>query len=441
MTGQQLARLIPMRVALATIAALVCGPGCGGGLSQTVPRTAEARTTSAPTSSATAVVRVDPHFRESSTWTSPVITRTSSGGFVARLSPQGANQQPSAARQAIEVALGGIGWPLRGTALGQSYVGPGPLSRWTNRNESYSVSLTTNARHVSLVVWSLGGRWQAMVNQRPLSAPQTTGAINHHHTLDVTFSSVARRTVTFVLSQGAFLTGVGLGGGSSSASAPSATGTPTYWLGDSFVAGAGAAHPGFDDLVHVASRTAGLSDVTVDALGDTGYLQTNAAARYPNYLTRASDNIRRGLAQPKLIIVGGSINDQAFGEAPTEHAAAALYAYLARAAPQAAVVVVPFTSGYPVPPAVAAANRGIVTAARSAPNVVGTIDIPAEVVRLGGKVPSEVRSGALVSSAVKYHPSQIAHQLYGRLIGGYLAQCLKTLASAGVHRGVCDRSG
>jgi hypothetical protein len=212
----------------------------------------------------------------------------------------------------------------------------------------------------------------------------------------------------------------------------------TYWLGDSYVAGGGSTHPGFDDLAHLASGYAGLTDVTVDALGGTGYLRTNEAAHFPPYLTRARLNLGGRRARPRLIVVGGSINDAVYGAAQVEHAAAGLYRYLNRAVPGARVIVVPFASGFPVPQAQAAANRGIMAAARAAPNVVGVLDLPARVLALAGAAGAERRSGALESRVVQYHPSELGHRLYGRIIGTFLAECLRTLNRRGASRGVCD---
>jgi lysophospholipase L1-like esterase len=205
------------------------------------------------------------------------------------------------------------------------------------------------------------------------------------------------------------------------------------------LAGGGATYPGFDDLAHLASVRAGVLDVTTDALGGTGYVAVNPATHFPTYLTRARLDLNARRAQPQLIVIGGSINDASVGEARVRSAARALYQYLARALPKAAVVVVPFTPGYPVPRGVAAANRGILSAARSAPNVVGALDLPAEVLALGGTAGAQRRSGSLVSSVVNYHPSEAGHQLYGRLIGNFLATCIRRLRLAGASRGLCDK--
>ena len=179
----------------------------------------------------------------------------------------------------------------------------------------------------------------------------------------------------------------------------------------------------------------GLTDVAIDALGGTGYLRTNEVAHFPSYLTRARVNLGGRRARPQLIVVGGSINDAVYSEARVKRAAAALYGYLRRAVPSARVIVVPFASTYPVPGAEAAANQGILAAARAAPNVVGVLDLPARVTSLAGAAGVERRSGALDSEAVKYHPSEAGHRLYGRIIGTFLADCVDETQSAAERPG------
>jgi lysophospholipase L1-like esterase len=165
--------------------------------------------------------------------------------------------------------------------------------------------------------------------------------------------------------------------------------------------------------------------VTVDGLGGTGYIKTNAAARFPNYLARAQANLRSAKARPDLIVIGGSINDAGFSRRQVEIAASALYAYLAQALPQARVIVVPFTPAYPVPAAIATTNAGVLDAARIAPNVAGVLNLPAQVLGLTGSQGALRQSGALASTTTPYHPSPAGHQLYGRLIGDFIARLLR----------------
>jgi len=184
--------------------------------------------------------------------------------------------------------------------------------------------------------------------------------------------------------------------------------------------GSGARDQGFDDFVHIASQQAGVSNVTVDALGGTGYRKSNTAAKFPNYLARARLNLRAGRATPDLIVVGGSINDDVYSEASVRSAAAALFAYLARAVPKAKVAVVPFTDAYPVPSPVRHAIDGVLAAARAAPNVIGVLDLPAQVLAQTGNQPVARVSAMLSSTTVEYHPSPAAQKLYGKMIGEFL---------------------
>jgi lysophospholipase L1-like esterase len=413
----------------AVIAIYLVVSGCGGS------HEVQAADRSVPT------VTVDRHLDEPAQWDSPKLSSNGQGGFTARLSPV-ASGGSGAAGGPAQVSLGGLGWPLTGQGLGQSYVGPGILSRWTGDAETYTVSLTTSARRVSAVVWNVEGRFQVRVGSTAVGVPKLIGTANHHHDLDVDFATSARRTITFELAGAVSFSGLKVGGGSVQVSSPSAPHPPpptTYWLGDSYVAGGGSTHAGFDDLAHLASAQAGLTDVTVDALGNTGYVRTNTAAHFPAYLARARLNLGGRRARPQLVVVGGSINDAVFGEARVRRAATALYGYIKRALPAAHVVVVTFASGYPAPGAEAAANQGILEAARAAPNVVGALNVPARIDALAGAAGAERRSGALESHKIEGHPSELGHQLYGRIIGTFLADCLSTLKNSGASPGVCDQ--
>jgi hypothetical protein len=413
----------------AVVAVYLVVAGCGGS------PTVQAADRPAPT------VGVDHRLDEPARWGSPTVTGTSDGGYVARLSRDASGGSGSAGGP-IQVSLGGIGWPRTGEGFGQPYVGPGVLSRWTGDGETYTVSLTTSARHVSAVVWNMGGRFQVRVGSTAVGAPKLIGTSGHHHDLDVDFATSARRTITFALAGAVYFSGLRVGGGSTDVSLPSVphpAPPSTYWMGDSYVAGGGSTHPGFDDLAHLASAQSGLTDVTVDALGGTGYVRTNTVAHFPPYLARARMNLGGRHARPQLVIVGGSINDAVFSEARVKRGASALYAYLKRALPKVPVVVVTFASSYPAPHAEAAANAGILAAARAAPNVVGVLDVPARIDTLAGAAGAHRRSGALESRALPGHPSELGHQLYGRIIGTFLSRCLRKLRDGGATQGVCDQ--
>ena len=163
----------------------------------------------------------------------------------------------------------------------------------------------------------------------------------------------------------------------------------------------------------------------MDALGGTGYLKSNPAAKFPDYLARARLNLRPGRATPDLIVVGGSINDDIYSTEQVRSAAAALYAYLARALPKAKVVVVPFTDEYPVPSPVQHAIDGVLLRPVGAPNVIGVLDLPAQVLARRGNQPVARLSARLASTTVEYHPSPAAQKLYGEIIGQFLAKILR----------------
>ena len=186
-------------------------------------------------------VTVDHQLDEPAQWDSPKVSRSSDGGFTARLSPV-TSSGSGAASGPIDVSLGGLGWPRTGEGFGQQpYVGPGVLSRWTGDAETYTVSLTTSAKHVTAVVWNVEGRFQVRVGSTAVGVPRLIGTANHHHDIDVDFATSARRTITFELAGAVYFSGLKVGGGSTQVSPPTEPHPPptTYWLGDSYVAGGG----------------------------------------------------------------------------------------------------------------------------------------------------------------------------------------------------------
>lgn len=349
--------------------------------------------------------------------------------FQARLRPS----NTAAGGETRYLQMTGLGFPFVGTEGGRSYAGPGVDHRWDFQNNEYEVSFRFTGERLGLSVLSTGGQWRVLVDGAVVggNAPRSAGSSYAYHVLDLDFyraSGDRSRTITFQLSGGAWLAGIGTGQASDvvSSPAPAPQRDPSvYWLGDSYVVGAGARYPGFNDLVHVASRQAGLTNVTVDALGGTGYLKSNPAAKFPNYLARARLNLRTGRATPDLIVVGGSINDDVYSSEQVRSAAAALYAYLARALPNAKVVAIPFTDAYPVPSPVQHAIDGVLAAARAAPNVIGVLDLPAKVLAQRGNESVARLSTTLASTIVLYHPSPAAHRLYGQIIGRFIAEILR----------------
>ena len=377
---------------------------------------------------ASAKVGVDQPVPLRAWWTVTRVSRSQDDMFQARLSPSSA--LPDVGPRYVQMT--GLGFPYVGVENGHHFAGPGVDRAWEFQTNEYNVSFRFTGTRLGLRVFSTGGEWRVLVDGVSVggSAPRSAGSSYAYHVLDLDFSDdrgARSRTITFELSGGAWLSGVGTGDASDGVSAPP---TPrsedpsVYWLGDSYVVGSGAQHPGFDDLVHVASSQAGLSNVTVDALGGTGYLKTNAGAKFPNYLSRARQNLKAGRASPNLIIVGGSINDDVYSEEQVRSSAAALYAYLARALPKSKIIVVPFTDAYPVPLPVEHAIDGVLAAARAAPNVIGVLNLPAKVLAERGNTPIARYSARLSSSKVEYHPSPAAHQLYGRIIGQFIAKLL-----------------
>ena len=398
------------------------GSGCGG-----------ARVPPAATSAGAPVSRpevgVDERIALRAWWSVSKISRTGNEVFQARLSPA----NPATARTPRDLQMTGLGYPYFGSHDGHFLTGPGVDQRWDGQNNEYEVSLRFTGSELGLSVFSTGGRWRALVDGVTVGggAPRSVGSSNAYHVLDLDFSGAGgahSRTITFQLSGGAWLAGIGTDAATDGVSPPplQRSASPSvYWLGDSYIAGAGAQYPGFNDLVHVASRQAGLSNIAVDALGGTGYRKSNPAAKFPNYLARAKMNLRAGRSTPDLIVVGGSINDDIYSPQQVQSAASALYAYLARALPKAKVIVVPFTDDYPVPTPVQHAIDGVLAAARSAPNVIGVLDLPARVLAQRKNVPIARLSSTLASTTVLYHPSAAGHKLYGEIIGQFIATLIR----------------
>ncbi len=408
-------RMLPL--ALVAVCGLVAG-GC---------------THSDATSVRVAVPRVgtDLGLAEATRWESPVVLGDGHGGFIARLAP-GASARSKHGVAPVAVRLSGIGYPGGGTGAGMSYIGPAVNNRWTEQGGEYDVSVVCSCSRIGLLVWSTGGSWRVRVDGKYIGTePRSAGSGFAMHALDLDFSKAggaSRRMIEFELAGGVWLAGLRVGQPGDRVwlpPRPRGASPRIYWLGDSYVAGGGAPFPGFDDLTHVASARAGLTDVTVDALGGTGYVKTNVGARFPNYLARAETNLRSDRARPDLIVVGGSINDAGFSRQQVRTAASGLFAYLARALPRARVIVVTFTSAYPVPAPIETANAGVLDAARAVPNLVGALDLPAHILALRGKNDVPRLSRVLTSTTTPSHPSPAGHALYGQLIGDFIAQRLK----------------
>jgi lysophospholipase L1-like esterase len=345
-------------------------------------------------------------------WGGPVVSGAPDA-YVATFRSAGSGAAAASAPQP-KARLAGIGYPFEGKADGATYVGPGVAAPWTNiAHGQYTVSIAHQGRWLGLRVWSRGGRWRAKVDGRYVDPkPRTVGGGYAYRTVGLDFSHARpsrRHVVTFELSGGAWLAGIVAGAGDKLELPPRPRGRSVYWLGDSYFAGGGARYPGFSDLVHRASGRLGFEDVTVDALGATGYLHDNAPAKFDDYLTRARTNFGKGKAHPDVIVIGGSIND--IDRDPRQVAAAArrLYAYLGRAVPAAKIFVVVFTPRFPVPVNFAALDRAVLGAAAASPNVAGALDLPARFAR-----------SARGLQAANSHPTQAGHDRYGRLIADFI---------------------
>lgn len=341
----------------------------------------------------------------------PVVTSEGRGDFVATMKAEGNGGRPPA-----RMRLTGLGFPGYGEGGGRRFVGPGADLRWNERGHGrYEASIGYQGSRLSLTVWSRGGSWRVRVDgKRVRTATSSAGSDFAEHTLDVRFApgSKKRHIVDFELAGGAWLTGVRSERNGTFWLPPARESRVLYWLGDSYFTGTGARLPGYDDLVHQASARLGVTNVVVDALGGTGYLKSNGIAKFPNYVERARANVGAGRIRPDIIVVGGSINDAQYAPADVRRQATRLYAQLARAAPGARIVVVPFTSTFPVPDGIRALNAGVLEAARSARDV-SALDLPAA---------ATARGDASTLQGADFHPSSKGHGVYGRLIADRLAE-------------------
>ena len=312
-----------------------------------------------------------------------------------------------------------LGYPGYGTTGGQKWFGPGVTLPWGSIAQgTYTASIGFSGKDLSLVVWSRGGSWQARVGRRTYpSEPAPVGSGYAYHSLSLHFRGAKRRVVEFTLSHGAWVSALRTGRHDKTWLPPARHIPSVYWLGDSFSTGAGARHPGFTDLVQDAARRLRTENVTVDALGGTGYVKSNGAAKFPNFLTRARASLGSRKVRPDVVVVAGSINDTGYGSQQTRQAAAQLFAAVRKGAPRAKVVVVPLTGSYPVSPALSRAIDGVRRAAGDAPNVVGVFDLPRAAEALG--VEGLQRADG--------HPTQRGHDLYGRLIAKFVAERIPSL--------------
>jgi lysophospholipase L1-like esterase len=383
-------------------ASAACGSG-GGGAHTAAVRPAEA---------ASVRIAAAPGAGGLRSWDGPVVSG-GRHGYVATFRSAGARAD-SSSTSPVKARLAGIGYPAEGKAAGTTFVGPGVAAAWTGiAHGQYTVSVTHEGQWLGLRIWSRGGQWRAKVDGRyvdPKPRPVGSGSAIHTVGLDFSHAQPSRRhVVQFELSGGAWLVGVVAGRNDKLTLPARPSGPSVYWLGDSYFAGGGSRYPGFSDFVHSASARLGFQDVTVDALGGTGYIQANAPAKFPDYLTRARKSLGKGRAQPDLIVIGGSINDIAQDVHRVGAAARRLYAYLARAVPTAKVVVVVFTPHFPVPANFAALNRAVLHAAAASRNVAGAFDLPTGVARS--------TSGLQGANG---HPTQAGHDVYGRLIADFI---------------------
>jgi lysophospholipase L1-like esterase len=345
-------------------------------------------------------------------WDGPVVSG-GRHGYVATFR-SGGSRAAASSSQPVKARLGGLGYPAEGKVGATTFVGPAVASAWTTiAHGQYTVTVTHQGQWLGLKIWSRGGRWRAKVDGRYVDPnPRSVGSGSAIHTIGLDFSHAQpsrRRVVRFELSGGAWLAGVVAGKDDKLTLPARPPGPSVYWLGDSYFAGGGSRYPGFSDLVHTASARLGFQDVTVDALGGTGYIRDNTAAKFPDFLTRARKSIGKGRAQPDLIVVGGSINDIGQDVHKVGAAARQLYAYLGKADPAAKIVVVVFTPRFPVPANFAALNRAILRSAAASPNVAGAFDLPAHVARSADGL-----------QGANSHPTQAGHDVYGRLIADFI---------------------
>ncbi len=174
-------------------------------------------------------------------------------------------------------------------------------------------------------------------------------------------------------------------------------------IGDSWVGGA-ASVPEMDLWINRLALATGW-EVGRFGQGGTGYVNPGASPKvaYGN----AARSAQVEAWKPDLIIVFGSLNDDAYSAATVGAAADALYADLATRLPDTPVVVIGPPRTNSAPPAGRLANRDALRAASAdAPNVIGFID------QIGGTAatPAWSASTPYVKGGLYWHNSGVVYE-------------------------------
>jgi lysophospholipase L1-like esterase len=362
-----------------------------------------------PKESPTATVRASQHpIADAKRYESPVLSRARDDSAIATFTAPGQELAPASIR------LSGIGALGRGRTDGRSWVGPGAALPWTSIAQgSYSATVVHDGTDLGLVVWNRGGMWQATVDGKAVhSAPQEVGPKSAFDRLTLRFATRARRTITFKLAGGAWIAGLRVGARDVLSLPPAPRrARSVYWIGDSYSAGGGAAHPGFDDMVQRAVSKLDVGDVVVDALGGTGYAKANAVSKFPTFGVRARENITKRKVKADLVVIVGSINDEGLPARRVRTAARSLLAGVRRALPRADIVVVPTSSTLPARGRSRVSVKAIEAAARATKGVT-VVDLPAAAAKAG--------AGDVLGSNA--HPTERGHAFLGDLIADELAR-------------------
>jgi lysophospholipase L1-like esterase len=419
-TRRRRTTVICLALAAATAIAAGCGEETGVALPTLSTATTAARTDPERPAAGTATgvaAGVDTPTTAIRSWGRPTARRRPDGRIAVLLRSSTPGTSSEAALQ-----LQGVGFPGHGTSQRKSWVGPGVDLPWTSIVQGqYNATTRFSGRKLGLVIWSRGGSWRVKVDGRYVSSvPQSVGSNSAFHTLWLHFDTARPRTISYELAGGAWIAGLAADSAEpASLPAPAQHARPTvYWIGDSYSAGTGSTHPGFTDLVHVVKDRLGLTDLTIDALGGTGYVKTNGIAKFPSFETRAAQTLRTGRVHPDVVVVAGSINDAGVSMVQARAAAARVIASIHKGSPKAKIVMASFTPAYPVPKAMLPSLRGVASAARSAG--VSYFNLPQA-------VEQSVKKPAKLQGTTTGHPTALGHQVYGRLLSDFLVKTVPAL--------------
>lgn len=288
---------------------------------------------------------------------------------------------------------------------------------------NYTVSVMHYGNVIQMRYWTRAGgqfRWRVDGEYVTSLAPVSVGGGSAYVTqsLDFTADGPKWRLVQMENYHGNHFSRLNIGATDMIALPPPIMTPSLYCLGDSFFDGSYGEQKGFEDMVHILAARLGTENVTVDALGGTGYWKTNGA--FANYATRIGDNLDALGFAPDIIVIGGSINDQGFGAQLLQDQATSVLATLKQKAPKAKVFAFLFGEKFTQIGQLTNPIAGVKAACAAAG--VPVLDLSLELTGTGDVV-APASSGTrdvMLTSAADPHPTAVAHQLYAARMAQFI---------------------